>query len=396
MININSKSFYEITFYTDYLINFMNKKIAFLILVIVLSFSRVFAIEEVHLEQEGLNLFNYGDYLSDVYYGKVENAPAILKLASKNGLEFENSFINSVKFHFLYSGDLSYIHNQYKGDQTKHLFNSVEPKLSMNFNDNKTQAMFNINLVSDIPGYDKHFAQMLRMVYISHRFTPNQMIVFGQYTRVPTTYDGAGSLFGQDAFYKTQLGRTFGNTMSVGVRNIGNYKYIDYDIGLYDSTRFMQSFGKGLDFTGYLMFKPLADFKEKIGDFRLGAGYNVGKYNISYNQYSFFAGYDYKKFHAKAEYAAANGYNGIYESRNSAEGFYTTLMYDITSKLTLIGRYDVFDKNIYAPNDTTNEYTVGLIYSPYKNIKFLLNYVITHGTNQPSSNSILFATRFIL
>ena len=116
----------------------MRKKIAFLILILFFTFSRVFAIEEVHLEQESMSLSSYGDYLSDVYYGKVENAPAILKLASKNGLEFENSFINSVKFHFLYSGDFSYIHNQYKGDHTKHLFNSVEPKLSMNFNDNKT------------------------------------------------------------------------------------------------------------------------------------------------------------------------------------------------------------------------------------------------------------------
>ena len=62
-------------------------------------------------------------------------------------------------------------------------------------------------------------------------------------------------------------------------------------------------------------------------------------------------------------------------------------MYDITSKLTVLGRYDIFDKNIYANNDTTNEYTLGLIYSPYKNIKFLLNYVVTHGTNQPSSNT---------
>ena len=372
------------------------KKTILLIITLFFILGPSYAIEEVYLEAEGLNLTKYGDFLSDVYYGKVENAPAILKLASKNGLEIENSFINSVKFHFLYSGDLSYIHNQYKGDHTKHLFTSIEPRLSMNFNDNKTQAMFNINLVSDIPGYEKHFAQMLRMVYISHKLSQNQMLVFGQYTRVPTTYDGAGSLFGQDAFYKTQLGRTFGNTMSVGIRNIGNYKYVDYDVGIYDSTRFMQSFGKGLDFTGYLMFKPFADFKERIGDFKLGTGYNIGKYNISYNQYSFFAGYDYKKFHAKVEYAAADGYNGIYESSNSAEGFYTTLMYDITSKLTLLGRYDIFDKNIYANNDTTNEYTLGLIYSPYKNIRFLLNYVVTHGTNQPSSNSILFATRFIL
>ena len=372
------------------------KKTIYLIIALIFNCTPGLTIEEVYLQKENLNLFQYGNYLSDVYYGKVENAPDALKIFSKEGLKFENSFINSVKFHFLYSGDLSYIHTENKNDNTKFLFNSVEPKVSINFNDNKTQAMFNINLTSDIPGYDKKFAQMLRMVYISHKITPEQTIVFGQYTRIPTTHDGSGSLFGQDAFYKTQLGRTFGNTMSVGVRNIGTYKYLDYDIGLYDSTRFMQDFGKGMDFTGYIMFKPLADIKEKTGDFKLGAGYNIGKYNISYQQYSFFAGYDYKKFHAKAEYAAADGYNGIYESSNSAKGFYTTLLYDIHPKLTILGRYDIFDRNIYNPNDTMNEYTIGLIYRPFENIKFLLNYVTTTGHNQAFSNSILFATRFIL
>lgn len=374
----------------------MKKIITLLILTFILNLHPVFAIEKVELEKESLNLGEFGNYLADVYYGKVENASPALKLFSKEGLKFENSFINSVKIHFLYSGDLSYIHTEHASDQTKYQFVSIEPKISANFNDNKTQAMFNINFTSDIPGYKHKFAQMLRMVYISHRITPEQMIVFGQYTRVPTTYDGSGSLFGQDAFYKTQLGRNFGNTMSVGVRNIGNYKYLDYDIGLYDSTRFMQDFGKGLDFTGYIMLKPFADFRETAGDFRLGAGYNIGKYNISYNQYSFFAGYDYKKFHAKVEYAAADGYNGVYESRNSAEGMYATLAYDLTPKLTILGRYDVFDSNIHTANNTTNEYTIGLIYKPFENIKFLLNYVTTNGRNQSTTNSILFATRFIL
>lgn len=374
----------------------MKKIISFIIVNFILICYPASAIEEVTLEQEHLDLGELGNYLSDVYYGKVENASPLLKIFSKDGLEFENSFVNSVKLHFLYSGDFSYTHTEHAGDLSKFEFVSIEPKISADFNDHKTQALFNINFTINIPGYSHRFAQMLRMVYISHKITPEQMIVFGQYTRVPTTYDGSGSLFSQDAIYKTQLGRTFGNTMSVGIRNIGNYKYLDYDIGLYDSTRFMQHFGRGMEFTGYVMLKPFANFNEKAGDFRLGAGYNIGKYNISYNQYSFFAGYDYKKFHAKIEYAAADGYNGIYESRNSAEGMYATLAYDITPKLTILGRYDVFDYNIHAGNDTTNEYTLGLIYKPFENIKFLLNYVTTTGRNQPVSNSILFATRFIL
>ena len=374
----------------------MKKIIIIFTLIFLFNINPIFALEEVELEKENLKLSGYGDYLADAYYGRVENAPTLYKLFSKKGLEFENSFINSVKLSFLYSGELSFLTTAHKGQYLKHDFSTVEPAIMINFNNNKTQAMFDINVLSNISGYSNHFTQKLRRVYVSHKITDNQKIVFGQYTRLPSTYDGSRGIYMQDTVEKTQLGRTFGNTMSVGVRNLGSYKYVDYDIGIYDSTRFMQQFGKGMNFTGHIMFKPFANCSQKTGELKIGTSYNIGKNNISYNQYSFFAGYDKKKLHAKIEYAAADGYNGIYESRNSAEGFYATLAYDLTSKLTMLARYDVFDYNTHKSNDTKNEYTVGITYHPFENIKFLINYVNASGKNQPTSNAILFATRFIL
>lgn len=372
------------------------KKILILLYFLIFSTLPIIAIEEVSLEEEHLKLGTYGDYLADVYYGRVEEAPVILKLFSKDGLKFENSKINSVKLHFLYSGHLSYLNKEHLNDIFQHQFNTVEPKISVDFNDNKSQVMFDINLTRDIKGYSNWFTQRMTMLYFSHKITPEQLIVLGQYARIPTSFDGSQGLYAQDMFNKSQLGRTLGNTLAVGIRNLGKYKYLDYDIGIYDSTRYMKEFGNGLDFTGYTMFKPLANCKETTGDLKIGAGYSVGKNHISYSQYSFFTGYDIKKFHAKVEYSGADGYNGIYESKNSVAGMYTTLAYDLTPKLTVLGRYDIFDKNIHARNNTVNEYTIGLTYKPFENMKLLLNYVTTHGNNQPSSNSILFATRFIL
>ena len=65
------------------------KKILILFILLIFPFN-AYAIEEVKLEKESLNL----DYFSNVYYGKVEETEKvspILKLFSQNGLEFNKS-----------------------------------------------------------------------------------------------------------------------------------------------------------------------------------------------------------------------------------------------------------------------------------------------------------------
>ena len=65
------------------------KKILFLIFIFLINFNASFAVEEIHLETEK----NTFEYLSDVYYGKVEDANPLFKLFSKKGLEFKNVFL---------------------------------------------------------------------------------------------------------------------------------------------------------------------------------------------------------------------------------------------------------------------------------------------------------------
>ena len=354
-----------------------------------------FAIEEVKLEKESLKL----DYLSKVYYGQVnkdEEVSPILKLFSQDGLEFKNSPLDAIKLTFLFDGQFQYNNTAHSSPYFKHDFATVEPMISLFFNDKKTELTFDYNLMRDLEGYSNSFTEKISRAFISHEINKNQKIIFGQSSRLPSTYNGSRGTMQQDFVQKSQLGRTFGDTRSVGIRNTGKYKYLDYDIGLYDSTRYMQDFGKGLDFSGNLMFKPLANREDELKNLKIGSGYSIGEYKTSYSLYSIFAGYDHKKFHIKTEYANADGYNGVKNSSDEANGFYTTIIYDITPKLSILGRYDYFVADKMTTHSYCNEYTAGLTYNLYKNMKFMFNFVNRNYSNKSDSNMILFATRFII
>ena len=66
------------------------KKFLTLILIFLFSLNYSYAVEEIHLEKEK----NTFDFIADVYYGKVENINPAIKLFTKKGLQFENSYIN--------------------------------------------------------------------------------------------------------------------------------------------------------------------------------------------------------------------------------------------------------------------------------------------------------------
>ncbi len=371
------------------------KKIFIIFITACLSVLPAFSIEEVILDAQS----NKFDYISDVYYGKIEdnnNVSPVLRLFTKDGLVFDNSYINSVKLSFLYGGNLSFdkIHN--KSLNTLYDVTSVEPSIKIKFNENKSQFFFDYNFMRDYEGYSHKFAHRISQLNVSHKINENQSIIIGQGKRLPTIVNGSLSTMTQEMVLKSQIGRTLGNSRSVGIRNIGDYKYVDYDIGIYDSTRYMQDFGRGLDFSGHIMFKPLANIEDKAGSLKIGSGYNIGDYYGSYQLFSVYTGYDYKKFHIKGEYANANGYNSVQFSKNDAEGFYGTVEYDIHPKLQLIGRYDYFIPNKLFSCDNSQEYTVGITYKPFENMKIMLNYVKREMSENADSNMILFATRFFI
>ena len=374
------------------------KKLLLTIFLFFISFNTAFCIEEVNLDlkDEKQNSF---DYLSNIYYGNIEdkdNISPLLRIFSQKGLEFKNSPINSVKLTLLYASTATYNLPERGSKSFVHDFGVLEPMVTVKFNNNRSEAMFDINTLRDLPGYSNEFTEKINRFYIAHDINQNQRIVFGQGSRLPTTFNGSLGTMAQEFVLKSQLGRTYGDIMSVGIRNYGKYKYLDYDIGVYDSTRYMKDFGRGIDFTGYLTFKPFADFNEKYGNLKLGTGYNIGECYTNYNIYSFYLGYDYHKIHFRTEYANADGHNSVVYSNNKSDGFYTTLAYDITPKFSLISRYDYFNPNKNIGNDNVQEYTAGITYKPYKNMKVMLNFARRNYDNKNDSNIIMFATRFII
>ena len=368
------------------------------ILLIIFSFNTALAIEEVVLDTKEEAPTGW-DYLSSVYYGKIENKDEIspvLRLFSEKGLEFKKSPINSVKITLLYASTGTYNLPERSSKSFVHDFGVLEPMVSVKFNDSKSEFMFDINTLRDLKGYSNDFTEKINRFFVSHKINENQTILFGQGSRLPTTYNGSLSTMAQEFVLKSQLGRTFGDIMSMGVRNIGKYKYLDYDIGVYDSTRYMKDFGRGYDFTGQVVFKPLSDYNEKYGNLKLGSGYNIGECYTSYNIYSFFLTYDYHKLHFRTEYANADGYNSVAYSNNKADGFYTTIAYDITPKISLIGRYDFFNPNKDAHNNDVQEFTAGITYKAFKNMRMMLNIARRNYANKNDSSMIMFATRFII
>ncbi len=372
----------------------------FILLILVFNSNITFAIEEVLLPKEEITpseSFNL-DYLSDVYYARAENyekVSPVFKLFSEKGLEFENSKINSIKASFLYGSNFTFQDEKHKSSSFKYNFDVVEPMITVKFNENKSKAMFDINLTRDLDGYSNSFTEKINRLYVSHDITPNQTILIGQGERIPNTFDGSISYMEQDTILKSQLGRTLGNFRAMGIRNKAKYKYADYDIGVYDSTRYMKNFGEGIEFSGNILIKPFAKFENEIKNLKIGAACNVGEYYNNYKQYSFFSGYDYKKFHIKAEYANADGYNAVVNSQNNADGFYSTASFDITPKISLLGRYDYFMPN-KSLSSNIQEYTAGITYKPYKNMKIMLNYVRRNYSDKSDSNMLMFATRFII
>lgn len=374
------------------------RRLLILFFIIIMSFNAAQAIEEIKLDttEEKINTF---DYLAKVYNGEIEKkdeVSPILRLFSQKGLEFKNSPINAVKLTLLYGSTATYNLPERSSKSFVHDFGVLEPMATVWFNNYKSQFMFDINTLRNIPGYSNGFTEKINQFFISHKISDNQTILFGQGARLPNTYNGSLSIMAQEFVLKSQLGRTFGDIMSVGVRNLANYKYVDYDIGVYDSTRYMRDFGRGYEFSGQIAVKPFSNFNEKYGTLKLGSGYNIGEYNASYNMYSFFTTYDYNKAHFRAEYANADGYNSIVYSNNKADGFYTTLAYDITQKISLIGRYDYFNPNKDAHKNDVQEFTAGITYKPVKNMKIMLNFARRNYSNKEDSNMIMFATRFLI
>ena len=196
--------------------------------------------------------------------------------------------------------------------------------------------------------------------------------------RKPFAYEPTFSLYDLDFATRSQIGRLFGDHRDTGGKFIAEYKYADLALGLYASmqNRPFYLHSRGIEFDSWLVLKPLANFPEK-GELKLAGGIATGKRDNSYNNYSAFASYKYKKFCIKSEYIYKEP---TFYDEKFADGFYVDGTYFLTDKLQAAVRFDSYNPNNKNSNRRNNEYVAGLnYYFNNRNIMLVLNYIFSDG-----------------
>lgn len=272
-------------------------------------------------------------------------------------------------------------------------FNSVELTTETLLRDNKTKLNVSYNFVRNLD-YDNHFFQKFSNLYVDHSFTKNQTVRIGN-ARVPVGIEGGLSSSKIMLVKRGQIYGNFADARSFGIRNIGKYKYAEYDIGWYDSSRFMNKMFQGSEFAGNVAVKPLAKFDGKYGDLKLGTSIDVGDASFAnhYSVYTAYAQYKKDKFYWDFEYAHANGAGGKYIDDTNGQGFFTTVAYKVTPKIELLGRYDYYKD--FSKSNPSQEFTAGVNFYNNPHCKFVLNYAYKLAEKSSSdSHKIYIGTKF--
>lgn len=360
---------------------------------------RVFAVEEINLEeinpdipQENIsnNIIEYED--KKPLAGKILHTKSkVWNLFNNKGYEFESGLIKNLKINTYYRFDNAMEAKRHEDFSSVMTFDSVELQTETLFRDGKTKLSASYNFVRDLD-YDNDFFEKISNLYIDHALTENQTVRIGN-SRVPMGIEGGISSSAIKFVTRSQIARNLGDARSVGIRNIAKYKYVDYDLGFYDSSRFMQKLFQGQEFAGIVSFKPLAKFDDKYGRLKIGASIDTGNAENSYSVFGTHAQYKYKKWYWDFEYALADGIGGKYIKQGKSHGFFTTLAYKINNHIELLGRYDFYNNK--NNNKISQEFTAGINYYTKPNCKLVLNYVYAFADNSPvPSHKIYMGARF--
>lgn len=232
--------------------------------------------------------------------------------------------------------------------------------------------------------------------YLVNSNIPHHKIVLG-YSRNQIGKEGGSSSYILPFVTRSQIARNFGSTRALGVRLIGNYSLLDYNLALNSSDRFFRDWFPGTEFTGWVDFKPLGKTDGKYGRLIIGGGLNAGKNVTNYTVGSLYVAYKYKKLWTNFEYGIADGYNGSAVSTNKAMGFNGTIGYKIVPQLQFIARYDFFDPNRDTDHNNRQEYTAGINYFiKGQALRLILNYVFCQNQATQDSHRIIFATQLLL
>ncbi|MCR5260933.1 MAG: OprO/OprP family phosphate-selective porin [Candidatus Gastranaerophilales bacterium] len=305
---------------------------------------------------------------------------SVLDLFKSSGYTFESGIIKNQKIHYFFHGGIDWTAQTHEDLSTTTAMSTNELHLETLFADNKTSLMISYNFTKDLDSANKFF-QKFSGLYVSHKFNDNQLVEIGE-TRVPIGYEGGISTSNIKLFSRSQLSRNLGNYYSTGIKNIGKYKYGNYNIGIYDGSRSFRNNFKGYEFSALAAITPLEKFDGKYGHLQIGGSIDNGNSDNSYTVMGGHILYNYKKFYTDFEYLYADGLSGNHYGRGRAHGFYTTVGYFIKPKIEVLARYD-FYQNLSNEN-VSQEYSAGLNYYFTPKIKLMFQYI--YAMKDTSSN----------
>ena len=242
------------------------------------------------------------------------------------------------------------------------------------------------------------FQPFVQDIYYETKRIPHHTLLIGN-SRTGVGYEGAQSPYTLPLANRSQISRNLANIRKVGIRLKGNYSLMDYDLGGYSSDTLFTEFMPGVEFDGWVNFKPLGKTDGRYGKLTTGGGIVSGSRNsISYFQGGAYIGYTYKKFWTRMEYAVADGSNGGQGlTQKRQQGWYVTLGYHVTKKLEVIARYDEFDPDKTKRHNNKREYTAGInYYLKGQAFKIFLNYVFCQNDAAKNSHRIIIGGQIII
>ncbi len=308
--------------------------------------------------------------------------------------EFDKGPIEKVEPYFAYQGQFSF-----NFLDTKYSTKFIEPTAELGFIGKfREQPIEYKFLINFIPNEGSSYLQsMFKDDFITLKYIPHNDITIGSF-RTPIGVEGGTSGYTIPFIARSQISRNFGSVRGVGVKVAGDYSLVEYNLGMTSSGRQWKNMFRGAEFNGWVNFKPLGKTDGKYGVLKIGGGLNAGHREFDYNVVGAYLSYKYKKFAIESEYAVSHGSNGLAGlTRNRAQGLYTTLSYNVTKKLQVLARYDVFNSDMTKSGRRDTEYTAGInYYIKGSALKIMLNYIFCQSDYKPNSNRIMLGTQIIL
>lgn len=307
--------------------------------------------------------------------------------------EFKQGPLHKTQIYAGYRGGINALFNQSYSTEYDNATTEIGVYGSFRNPDYKFKINFN-----PVPSSGRNYLDSIwGDAYIMNSSIPNHQIVAG-YSRVQTGIEGGSSSFVLPFVARSQIARNFGNSRSLGLKVMGNYKYADYTLQAGSSGRSLISGFPGAEFTGWLYIKPFGSLDHKLGKLTIGGGFSGGHNQINYSVGSLYIGYRHKKLWTNFEASIADGYNGSQGvSDKKACGFAYTAGWKFTPHLQLIGRVDQFDPDRDTSGDLRREYTIGLNwFIKGQALKMVFNYVFCDNQNREDSHRLILATQILL